>query len=181
MGFSVNFDRLPSKQALAFPVRKGSEDVVLKPKLDKNAKASAIELAVANNDYHGIKQLAPKMGTKELTAMLFLASALRTTNAQTIHMLVDFGADVKARDSYGRTCLHEAAAFGNAETSIELVKVGVEVDAVRRDGSTAAVEAGRLRHYEVVSALESMHANMGIKNRYGRSADSYLKDLRRKL
>ena len=180
MGFSVNFDRLPSNPSLGFPVRRRGEEVVLKPKLDKNAKASEIALAVANNDHQAIKLLASKMGEKELTAMLFFASALRTTDARTIHMLVDFGANVKARDSYGRTFLHEAAAFGNAETSIELVKVGVELDAVSRDGSTAAVEAGRLGHYEVVSVLESMHANMGIKNRYGRGADSYLEDLRRR-
>ena len=111
--------------------------------------------------------------------MLFFASALRTTKTPTIHMLVDFGANVNARDSYGRTCLHEAAAFGNAETSIELVKVGVEMDAVSRDGSTAAVEAGKFGHYEVASALEDLHADMKIRNKYGRNAESYLEDLRR--
>lgn len=180
MGFRMNFDRLPSGMPPVFPTKRGGEEeVVSRPKLDREAKASAVELAVANNDYYAIKQLAPKMSEKELTGMLFFASALRTTKAQTVHMLVDFGANVRARDAYGRTCLHEAAAFGNVETSIELVKVGVEVDAVSRDGSTAAVEAGKFRHYEVASALGDMHADMRIRNRYGRNAESYLEDLRR--
>ncbi len=160
-------------------MRRDHEQVVRTQKLDREARPSTFALAVVNNDLHVIKQLAQKMDAKELTEMLFFASALKTTGESTIFALVDFGANVKARDSYGRTCLHEAAAFGNAATSIALVKVGADLDAVSRDGSTAAVEAGRLGHYEVVSALADMHADTRIKNRYGRNEESYMKTLRR--
>ena len=136
----------------------------------KSFSVSPFVMAVVNNDVASIKAAATILSPQELTEMLFFASALKTTTGNTILLLVDAGADIHFRDSSGRTPLHDAASFGNADTAVALVKAGADIDAVSRDGNTAMLEAAKFKHYDVVAVLADLHANTGVRNRWGRTA-----------
>lgn len=136
----------------------------------KNVSVSPFTMAVVNNDLESIRSGAAALNQQELTDMLFFASALKTTASSTIFALIDLGADVHARDFSGRTPLHDAASFGNADTAVALVKAGADINAVSQDGNTAMLEAARFKHYDVVAALVDLHADTGVRNRWGRTA-----------
>lgn len=169
MAMDFRREMLPGR---GFEVKTGPvpESTTRRFKLDLTTKLSDINRAIFNNDVAAIKQLAPRLHEEELTKATFLAASLRTTEEGTLHALFDFGAPVNGRDGNGRTYLHEAAANGNVDASIVLVKVGVDINAVRKDGTTAILEASKSKQYGTVAVLDEMHADSTIKNRYGENA-----------
>lgn len=87
-------------------------------------------------------------------------------------VLVQAGADVSARDGFGRTPLHWAAEAGSVAVVGLLVGAGAELDAVDVSGTTplaatvAALEDGkgsaRQGHVEVVHMLVKAGADVGV-------------------
>jgi len=81
------------------------------------------------------------------------------------------GADVGARDKWGRTALHYAAGLGTAERVAALVAAGADVGA-RDDeyGATPLHYAARFGTAESVAALLAAGADVGARLKDGRYA-----------
>lgn len=75
-------------------------------------------------------------------------------DAKAVALLIDHHADVKARDSSGRTALHYAVGShrDHSDSVTLLLDHGVEVDARDRDGQTAFLLSGNARELETLVA-----------------------------
>lgn len=93
-------------------------------------------------------------------APLFLAAG--SGNADAVRYLINEGADVNSRESFGQTALTEAAFYGNLAVIKELLKHGADINAVADNGTAldAAIKANNssaadlLRHYGAKRACE---------------------------
>ena len=100
-----------------------------------------------------------------------LFAAAHRGNAKEITQLIAAGADVRARDSYGRTPLHVAAYARHHEAMRALAAGGVDPNALendRYDMVTIAAVAGDLPTLEVALALGNRPTN--ITSRYDGTA-----------
>jgi ankyrin repeat protein len=70
-----------------------------------------------------------------------LVEASRRSHTAIALTLIDFGAEVNAKDRYGVTALMYAAISGSPEIMERLIKEGADVNAKDIDGRTALVEA----------------------------------------
>ena len=71
-----------------------------------------------------------------------LHEAARKGNVEIVKMLLKEGADVNARDKYGRTALYVAAWRGHVEIVKMLLKEGADVNAADNDGNTPCTWKG---------------------------------------
>ena len=62
--------------------------------------------------------------------------AIREKRVEVVKLLVDYGADLKARDKYGSTILHIAAREGTGEIVEFLLSCGAETNATNQFGET---------------------------------------------
>ncbi len=110
-------------------------------------------------------------GDKEMVDLLFahgadlnrqdreaLRSPVSMANTEMIGFLIAKGANVKAKDSYRRTYLHQAALEGRTAAIEILLKHGVEIDAKDRFGETALDAALRTEHEEIAALLRQHEA-----------------------
>eukprot|EP00730_Choanoeca_flexa_P006568 TRINITY_DN12175_c7_g1_i1.p1 TRINITY_DN12175_c7_g1~~TRINITY_DN12175_c7_g1_i1.p1 ORF type:complete len:565 (+),score=51.04 TRINITY_DN12175_c7_g1_i1:2-1696(+) len=74
-------------------------------------------------------------------------------------LLVDNGADLEAKDRYGRTALHLAAALGLQDTVLWLLEHGANVKAVDDAGQTACDLAQRFRYERTLAVLHKHDAS----------------------
>ena len=93
-------------------------------------------------------------------APLFLAAG--EGRLEVVRYLLDYGADVNARDTQGRTAATEAAFFGNIAVIRELALRGADLNAISHEGtaldialkSNNAATIDVLRHYGAKRACE---------------------------
>lgn len=82
--------------------------------------------------------------------------AAGTGQADTIRMVLRYGASPKSRDHTGSTALHVAARTGSAEAVTTLLDAGADPQAPGRKGRTARDEAVEAGHAGAARALEPM-------------------------
>ena len=118
----------------------------------------------------------PLQDMKRTLLLLTIASLMTTlTFAGPIHLaarngdieavkqhLAD-GADVNAKDKYGRTPLTHAAQFGRKEVAELLIANGADVNVKRNDGWTPLHTATK----EIAELLIAAGADLNAKDKYG--------------
>ena len=98
--------------------------------------------------------------------------AAMTDNVDVVRMLINGGADIDVVDPGNNIRpLHNAATNGCTNVCEFLLKHGADMDAQTATGNTALHLAAENRHVDVVSLLLSFHANHGIKNNAGVTAE----------
>ena len=104
----------------------------------------------------------------ELASALTTAAMIGDTIA--LGLLLDRGADPKARDKTGRTALIEAV-FGGHKDAVELLlRRGAEVNGQDADGWTALMEAASKGRTEIVKQLLAHGADVYISSDNGCTA-----------
>ena len=107
--------------------------------------------------------------------MTIFMHAAEYDKTETLRVLKELGADVKAKDDYGLDACMRAAECGNIEAARVLVKeLGAVVDARDYDGCTAYIRAARCGKIEMARVLvEELNADVDAKDDNGRTACMY--------
>lgn len=99
-----------------------------------------------------------------------LNDAARRGAVDALRQLIDGGADVNAKDTYGSTPLIVAATFGKTEAARTLVKAGADLEATNKDGSAPLQVAAFLCHTDVVKLLLGAGADKRPRNNFSNTA-----------
>lgn len=85
-------------------------------------------------------------------------------------MLLDHGAKVNVRNSYGSTPLHDAAVGGQSEIVAMLLERGAEIDARDQDsGATPLYNAASWGKLDAVKLLIEKGADVNARNKTGKT------------
>jgi ankyrin repeat protein len=85
-------------------------------------------------------------------------------------MLLDHGAKVNARNSYGSTPLHDAALSGQRQIVEMLLERGAEIDARDQDsGATPLYNAASWGKLDVVRLLMEKGADINVRTKVGKT------------
>ena len=106
---------------------------------------------------------APKL-TRELIEELDKRSGL---DIQKVKDLIKRGADIKAKNKYEDTVLHQASWFGDMELSKECLQAGIDVDAKNKYGSTPLHYVVYWDRIEMAKFLIDSGADVNSKDRDG--------------
>jgi ankyrin repeat protein len=125
---------------------------------------------VASSPYNTFLDINKEMSQGETTDW--------TTSEETIRLLLDAGADIKARDNKGQTSLHYAANSSNVNVTKYLLKKGASVDTRDNDGNTPLLSVfikmkakGWYKEVlAIVQLLSARGANMKTVNNNGDNA-----------
>ncbi|KAJ9655450.1 hypothetical protein H2201_008802 [Coniosporium apollinis] len=105
-----------------------------------------------------------KTDNRRRTALYWAA---RSGNEAVVRMLLETGADPKAKDKHGTTALHWAASWGNEVMVRLLVEKGADPRAKTEDGETALHKAARSGKEAVVRLLLEKGADPEAKDKDG--------------
>ncbi|MCL5102810.1 MAG: ankyrin repeat domain-containing protein [Armatimonadetes bacterium] len=120
--------------------------------LDRSGLGAVHLVSAAGDAYllHLLLERGAKLTNKiEYTPLHFAAY---NGHAGTARLLIDYGADVNARDSSGRTPIHEAAETNSASVIELLVSSGAGVD-MRDNGGRTPLQVAREKHSELAIRL----------------------------
>ncbi len=92
-------------------------------------------------------------GPKDQTALMI--AAVQPKHPELVELLVSRGADVKARDYRGITCLMFAAGYGNVRAVKLFLKRGANVNAKTHRGKTVLMFAKEGNHKQVIRILKA--------------------------
>jgi len=113
-----------------------------------------------------------RLNATEATGKAPLLLAAANDNVEVVRTLVKNGADVDAADkAAGLRPLHQCAARGCVNVCEFLLSHGADMDARSLDGDTAMHLAARHNHYDTVALLLDFHADHGLKNNAGQTAE----------
>jgi len=107
--------------------------------------------------------MSPDEKQGEMAALL---EAARRGNSEVALALIEAGAGVNSKDSYGVTALMFAAISGSAEIMQRLIEKGADVNAKDIDGRTALIEALTTENdipAEIVQALIDAGADVKVR------------------
>jgi ankyrin repeat protein len=82
-------------------------------------------------------------------------------------MLLEDGADLKARDGAQQTPLHKAAIYGHARIARLLLDAGADVDGRDREGQTPLHDAAVYGYFDVAGLLLDKGAEVNARDRAG--------------
>lgn len=117
------------------------------------------------------------IGLKHHTPLMSAIAFYFDVDADIIKLLIDFGANVNARNEYGSTPLIFAAVQRNIEAIKILVKLGADIDAKNDNGNTPLICATITNApSEVIKTLIELGADVTVKNNEGKTAFDYTKD-----
>jgi ankyrin repeat protein len=103
--------------------------------------------------------------------MIPLHSAADNGHVEIVHLLLQNGADVNAKDKYGETPLHEAAGHGHIDILHLLAENGADLEAQSNYGRRALHCAALLDNLPFVQELVSRyHVDINARDRYGDTA-----------
>ena len=91
-------------------------------------------------------------------------------NARLTARLIEAGADVNHRDTFGVSTLADAASIGNTDTARELLRAGARVNATDLNGCTALMMAAKWGHYEMADLLLKSGAAPAMESCIGMTA-----------
>jgi len=95
----------------------------------------------------------------------FFKAALLDLNFEKAKTFLAKGANVNIRDESGNTALHNAAAYGEVEFVVELLKAGADVNIRDKSGNTALHHAATNGEVESVVELLKARADAEAKNK----------------
>jgi ankyrin repeat protein len=85
-----------------------------------------------------------------------------------VELLITYGANINARNLYGRTPLHSLASYQNGRDMVELlISKGADVNVIDNQNSTPLHRAVDLGRIDTVKLLLSSGADINQKNNYG--------------
>ena len=87
--------------------------------------------------------------------------------SKTIRLLQNYGADLNMVDFSGRTVVHQAAAFGDLETTQILLELGASVISLDHDSNTPAHVAAYHGNFAVLQSLLNRTSHAEFVNRHG--------------
>ena len=88
---------------------------------------------------------------------------------ETVVTLLKQGAEINAKDQYGKTSLHHAAMNNARETVVILLKQGAAINAKDQKGKTPLHYAAQYNAYETVEALLKQRAKINAKDQKGKT------------
>ena len=92
-----------------------------------------------------------KLSKKELGDKL--VTALENGHKDVVQWLLDAGADVNAKDTWGRTALMKASLNGHKDIVQLLIEAGADVNVKDNDGRTALMCASLYGHKDIATLL----------------------------
>ena len=94
----------------------------------------------------------------------FTALMLAAGHPAIVRALIAHGADINARDMFGKTALMHAAAGGHTDSADLLLSAGTDVNARSGIGATALIEAAMNGHVGAIDLLLSKGADVGVED-----------------
>lgn len=127
------------------------------------------------------KGASPNISPLNALTIPLLHSSIKRGNEQLIQLLLNFGADIRIKDWYGKTPMEIACEFGNPKTVNTLLKMGVGVDETCFNGfsqdsaplHTACRSYNTHKNLELVELLLQNKANVRLVNVDGETALFY--------
>ena len=99
-----------------------------------------------------------------------LRIASKEGHVELVEMLLNNGANVNAKNSYGVTALHIASREGHTDIVAMLLEKGADVNAKSDGGYTALISASESGHTETVAMLLEKGADVNAKTNWGDTA-----------
>jgi hypothetical protein len=84
-----------------------------------------------------------------------LHAAAGQNRVEILELLIEKGADIENRDTWGKTPLYTAVCMGHINVVRELLVRGADCECKRKTGETALLEANKLGHVEIARLLQS--------------------------
>ncbi|AAR83579.1 CNPV233 ankyrin repeat protein [Canarypox virus] len=108
--------------------------------LSKSIKVLLIKHALLSNDVSD-------------NDLLCLDDRVRTDELRIIRLLLDYGADVNAVNSYGFTALHDAVRYNNIGIVKLLLSRGIDTTIKSKSGFTAFIYATRVKNVDILKCI----------------------------
>ena len=136
-------------------------------------KLSALSVAIYKEDDKAVKALVQTKKIKNLSS--YLMTAAQCSNASTINILMEFGADPNMKNENGHTALMSAVSVGSYNVLVCLLKHGAKVNQNRKvDGMTPLMFAAFNGDLQKTKLLLEYHADKGLRDHDGKIALDYV-------
>ena len=125
--------------------------------------------AICDNDIDAVEALiadGAKVNVKDYDGTP-LHTAAWCGCTEIVKMLIDAGADVNAKNSYGNTPLDLAVRYGHADVVNLLIDAGADVNAKDLDAWTPLHVASLYGNIKIIKVLIDFGADVDAKDKYG--------------
>lgn len=130
---------------------------------DPRPRSKDSSIVVTSRGYTGLSTVHGR------TAMHYAADVYGKT-IPIFQLLLAHGADINARDGYGRTPLNTMAAYGQIEPVRFLLKHGAQVNVKDQRGTTPLMHAANSHYLDILKALLASGAQVNARDKKGKTA-----------